>query len=66
MSIPPSSLALLPGLAWIPGVNAVEVQQASQLSIDSKTLGYAVFGYGVYHHEEKKIDSCFNSAGIPP
>ena len=41
MSMPPSSLALLPGLAWIPGVNAREVQQASQLSIDSKTLGYS-------------------------
>jgi len=37
--LPPSSI-LLPGLQWIPGVNAVEVQQASQLHIDAKTLGY--------------------------
>ena len=31
---------LLPGLAWVPGVNAVELQRASGLKIDSKTLSY--------------------------
>ena len=43
MSLPPSSLTLLPGLAWIPGVNAVEVQQSSGLTIDAKTLNYSTF-----------------------
>jgi len=35
--MPPSSIPL-PGLQWIPGVNAVEVQQSSGLTIDAKTL----------------------------
>jgi hypothetical protein len=39
MSMPPYSFPL-PGLQWIPGVNAVEVQQSSGLTIDSKTLLY--------------------------
>jgi len=38
--MPPTSIPL-PGLQWIPGVNAVEVQQASQLHIDAKTLSYS-------------------------
>ena len=40
MSMPPSTM-LLPGLHWVPGVNAVEVQQSSGLTIDAKTLGYS-------------------------
>ena len=40
MSLPPSS-TLLPGLQWVPGVNATEVQQSSGLTIDSKTLAYS-------------------------
>jgi len=40
MSMPPSPI-LLPGLQWVPGVNATEVQQASGLSIDAKTLNYS-------------------------
>ena len=39
--MPPASFPILPGLQWIPGVNAVEVQQASQLHIDAKTLSYS-------------------------
>ena len=42
MSLPPSPI-LLPGLQWIPGVNAVEVQQSSGLTIDAKTLHYSTF-----------------------
>jgi len=42
MSMPPSSIPL-PGLQWIPGVNAVEVQQSSGLTIDAKTLNYSTF-----------------------
>ena len=42
MSMPPSPI-LLPGLQWIPGVNAVEVQQSSGLTIDAKTLNYSTF-----------------------
>jgi len=40
--MPPSSIPL-PGLQWIPGVNAVEVQQSSGLTIDAKTLNYTTF-----------------------
>ena len=36
----PPSPYVLPGLQWIPGVNAVEVQQSSGLQIDAKTLSY--------------------------
>jgi hypothetical protein len=42
MSLPPSS-SLLPGLQWIPGVNATEVQQSSGLQIDAKTLNYTTY-----------------------
>ena len=42
MSLPPSSIPL-PGLQWIPGVNAVEIQQSSGLTIDAKTLNYSTF-----------------------
>ena len=38
--MPPSTM-LLPGLHWVPGINAVEVQQSSGLTIDAKTLGYS-------------------------
>ena len=41
--MPPSSIPL-PGLQWIPGVNAVEIQQSSGLTIDvtcKKNLGGA-------------------------
>jgi len=40
--MPPASIPL-PGLQWIPGVNAVEVQQSSGLSIDAKTLNYTTY-----------------------
>jgi len=40
MSMPSSSI-LLPGLQWVPGVNAVEIQQSSGLQIDAKTLSYS-------------------------
>ena len=40
MSMPPSTIPL-PGLQWVPGVNAVEVQQSSGLTIDAKTLAYS-------------------------
>ena len=40
MPMPPSHYNMLPGLQWVPGVNAVEVQQSSGLQIDAKTLTY--------------------------
>jgi len=40
--MPPFS-SPLPGLQWIPGVNAVEVQQSIGLTIDAKTLNYTTF-----------------------
>jgi hypothetical protein len=40
MPMPPSTFPILPGLQWIPGVNAVEVQKSSELQIDAKTLAY--------------------------
>jgi len=43
MSMPPASFPVLPGLQWIPGVHAVEVQQSSGLTIDAKTLNYTTF-----------------------
>ena len=39
--MPPFSPMPLPGLQWVPGVNAVEVQQASQLSINAQDLSYS-------------------------
>jgi len=39
MSMPPSILPL-PGLQWIPGINATAAQQSSSLQIDAKTLSY--------------------------
>jgi hypothetical protein len=43
MSMPPATFPVLPGLQWIPGVNATEAQQSSGLQIDAKTLHYSTY-----------------------
>jgi len=42
MSMPPSSIPL-PGLQWVPGINAVSIQKTSGLHIDAKTLHYNTY-----------------------